>query len=187
MARIKVVRSVNNNTVIIIIMRITVNSERFRSCLKIVLHICWRLNMPCLSSLWSAVSRSLVYTLFSFLVFLLCSFSLLNYHCSITPINMRHLRHNQIWQCCTLRRIFHRGMVDNTNKYGSAVIYTVYFTVAWLTIQINRESKYYNLHRLFHRGMVDDTNKYGSSGEFSGFFCSCLHMVDDTKVTWATC
>ena len=29
--------------------------------------------------------------------------------------------------------------------------------------------------------MVDDINIYRSAGEFSVFFCSCLHMVDGTK------
>ena len=56
--------------------------------------------------------------------------------------------------------LFHRGMVNYTkqiwkccnwstaqNKYGSAVIYAVYFTVAWSTMQ----------------------NKYGSAGEFLVF------------------
>ena len=35
-----------------------------------------------------------------------------------------------------------------------------------------------NLHHLFYCGMVDNTNKYESA---ANFFCSCLHMVDDTK------
>ena len=35
--------------------------------------------------------------------------------------------------------IIHHGMVDNANEYGSAVIYTINFTVAWLTTQINME------------------------------------------------
>ena len=30
-------------------------------------------------------------------------------------------------------------MVDNTNKYGSAVTHTVYFTVAWTTTRSNME------------------------------------------------
>ena len=84
-----------------------------------MLHMRWCLNMPCLSSLYSAVSRTLlIYTLFSFLVFLLCSFSLLNYHCSIAPINMRHPQHDQIWQCCN---------------------YAIYFIVAWSTTRTNME------------------------------------------------
>ena len=43
------------------------------------------------------------------------------------------------------------GMVDNMNKYGSAVIYAIYFT-------------------LFRRGMVDNMNKYGSIRKFSDFY-----------------
>ena len=42
-------------------------------------------------------------------------------------------------------------MVDNTKKYGSAVIYAVYFT-------------------LFRHGMVDNTNKYGSIHKFPDFY-----------------
>ena len=42
-------------------------------------------------------------------------------------------------------------MVDYTSKYGSAVIYAVYFT-------------------LFRRGMVNNTNKYGSIRKFSDFY-----------------
>ena len=53
--------------------------------------------------------------------------------------------------------------VDNISKYGSAVIYAIYFTVAWSTTQTSMELL------VFH------------------FFCSCLHMVDDMKTMWATC
>ena len=44
------------------------------------------------------------------------------------------------------------------NKYGSAVIYAVNFTVAWPV-----------------------TNKFGSAGKFSDFFYSCLYMFDNAK------
>ena len=46
-------------------------------------------------------------------------------------------------------------MVDETNIYGSAVIYAVYFTVSPFI-----------------------------SGSLSDFFCSFLGMVAETKVTW---
>ena len=34
-------------------------------------------------------------------------------------------------QCCNLRRLFFRDMVDDTSIYGSAVVYAVYFSVTW--------------------------------------------------------
>ena len=90
-------------------------------------------------------------------------------------------------------------MVDETNIYGSAVIYVVYFSVTW-SMRRTLIWKCCNLHRIFLRGMVDETNIYGSaviyavyftvspfiSGSLSDFFCSFLGMVAETKVTWAT-
>ena len=64
----------------------------------------------------------------------------------------------QIRKPCNLRRVFHRGMVDNMK-------------------QIRKCS---NLDRVFHCGMVNND-------EFSGFLCSSLRMVDDTKLVWAIC
>ena len=39
--------------------------------------------------------------------------------------------HEQIWKCCNLCRHLHRVTNHYTNKYGSAVIYAVNFTVSW--------------------------------------------------------
>ena len=61
-------------------------------------------------------------------------------------------------------------MVDDTNKYGSAVIYTVYYTVAWLTTRTKLIWKCCNLRRLLHRGMVDDMNKYGSAVIYAVYY-----------------
>ena len=38
--------------------------------------------------------------------------------------------HDQIWKCCNLRRHLCRVMNHYTNKYGSAVIYAVNFTMS---------------------------------------------------------
>ena len=63
----------------------------------------------------------------------------------------------QIRKSCNLRHVFHRGMVDDTK-------------------QIRKCS---NLDHVFHRDVV-------YNDEFSSFLCSCLCMVDDTKLVWAT-
>ena len=39
---------------------------------------------------------------------------------------------NKYGRCCILRCFFHHGMDQQHKKYGSAVIYAIYFTVAWL-------------------------------------------------------
>ena len=44
---------------------------------------------------------------------------------------------DQIWRRCNLHHLFHRGLVNNTNKYGSTVIYAVYFTMAWSITRTN--------------------------------------------------
>ena len=60
----------------------------------------------------------------------------------------------QIRKCCNLHCVLHRGMVDDTKQIR----------------------KYSNLDCVFHCGVV-------SNDEFSGVLCSCLCMVDDTKLT----
>ena len=63
----------------------------------------------------------------------------------------------QIRKCSNLCRALHRGMVDDMKQIRKSC----------------------NLHRVFCCGIVND-------GEFSGFLCNCLCMVDDTKLAWAT-
>ena len=43
------------------------------------------------------------------------------------------------WKYCNLHCLFHCCMVNNTYKYGRAVIYAVYFTVPWLTTWTDME------------------------------------------------
>ena len=66
----------------------------------------------------------------------------------------------QIRKSCDLRCVFHRGMVDDTKRIRKCSNLDCVF--------------------VFHRGVVNDD-------EFSGFLCSCLCMVNDTKLAWATC
>ena len=62
-----------------------------------------------------------------------------------------------IRKSCNLRHVFHCGMVNNMK-------------------QIRKCS---NLDCVFHHGVVNDD-------ELFGFLCSCLGMVNNTKLAWAT-
>ena len=76
----------------------------------------------------------------------------------ISPWHGQRHKTKLIRKSCNLCCVFHSGMVDNMK-------------------QIRKCS---NLDRVFHHGVVNDD-------EFSGFLCSCLRMVDETKLSWVTC
>ena len=59
--------------------------------------------------------------------------------------------------CYNLHRLCHRGMVDDMNKYGSAVIYIIYFTMIHsenMAMYVNIQFPRINIHLRISTGTV---------------------------------
>ena len=93
-------------------------------------------------------------------------------HCGMVDDTKRIRKYSNVY------RVFHCGMVDDTKQIRKCnnLCCALYLDMVDDTKQIRKCS---NLHRVFCCGMVND-------GEFSGFLCSCLCIVDDIKLAWVT-
>ena len=80
-------------------------------------------------------------------------------------------------------------MGSGTRDYLSYDLLLIYITLFFVfsahlqsqAIHLNHHARHDQIWcAVIYAIVVDDTNKYGNAGDFSGFFCSCLHMVNDT-------
>ena len=85
----------------------------------------------------------------------------------------------QIRKSCNVRCLFHRGMVNDMKQIRKSCHLCCLFHRGMVD-DMKQIRKSCNLCSLFHCDMVDDS-------EFSIFFCSCLLMINDTKVALVTC